>query len=95
MLRDGASLLAVGFARPESLPMPKNSLLAAAFATAFVMPALAWAQTAAPAGDAAAGAKKNQMCTGCHGIVGAGVRGQQIKRAVPLRVAMAGKRENH
>ena len=50
--------------------MPKNSLLAAALATALAMPALAWAQAAAPAGDAAAGAKKNQMCTGCHGIVG-------------------------
>ena len=30
---------------------------------------VAWAQ-AAPAGDAAAGAQKNQMCAGCHGIEG-------------------------
>jgi cytochrome c553 len=30
----------------------------------------AWAQTPAPAGDAAAGAKKNAMCIGCHGIAG-------------------------
>jgi cytochrome c553 len=30
----------------------------------------AWAQTPAPAGDAAAGAKKNAMCIGCHGIEG-------------------------
>jgi len=29
-----------------------------------------WAQTPAPAGDAAAGAKKNSMCIGCHGIAG-------------------------
>jgi cytochrome c553 len=28
------------------------------------------AQDAKPAGDAAAGAKKNAMCIGCHGIVG-------------------------
>jgi cytochrome c553 len=35
-----------------------------------VMPAIALAQAAAPAGNAAEGAKKNQMCTGCHGIVG-------------------------
>lgn len=34
------------------------------------MPALACAQTAAPTGSAAEGAKKNQMCQGCHGIVG-------------------------
>ena len=31
----------------------------------------AWAQTAAQAaGDAAAGAQKNSMCVGCHGIEG-------------------------
>jgi len=30
----------------------------------------AWAQTPAPAGDAAAGAKKISMCVGCHGIEG-------------------------
>jgi cytochrome c553 len=47
--------------------MLKNPLLAAALATALLLPAFAWAQTA---GDAAAGAKKNQMCAGCHGIVG-------------------------
>jgi cytochrome c553 len=34
------------------------------------MPASAWAQTAPPTGNAGAGAKKNQMCAGCHGIVG-------------------------
>jgi cytochrome c553 len=32
-------------------------------------PALAWAQ-AAPNGDPAAGARKTQMCAGCHGIPG-------------------------
>jgi cytochrome c553 len=32
--------------------------------------AAVWAQTPAPAGDAAAGAKKTAMCTGCHGIEG-------------------------
>jgi cytochrome c553 len=31
--------------------------------------ALAWAQ-AAPSGDPAAGARKTQMCAGCHGIPG-------------------------
>jgi cytochrome c553 len=30
----------------------------------------AWAQSAAPAGDAAAGQKKISMCVGCHGIEG-------------------------
>ncbi|MEP6941883.1 MAG: cytochrome c [Betaproteobacteria bacterium] len=35
-----------------------------------VVPAAASAQAAPPAGNAADGAKKNQMCTGCHGIVG-------------------------
>jgi cytochrome c553 len=29
-----------------------------------------WAQTPAPAGNAAAGAGKNSMCIGCHGIPG-------------------------
>jgi cytochrome c553 len=29
-----------------------------------------WAQTPAPAGNAAAGAAKNSMCIGCHGIPG-------------------------
>jgi cytochrome c553 len=30
----------------------------------------AGAQSAVPAGDPAAGAKRTQMCTGCHGILG-------------------------
>jgi len=30
----------------------------------------AWGQTAAPAGDAAAGQRKTAMCSGCHGIEG-------------------------
>jgi cytochrome c553 len=34
------------------------------------MPAFAWAQATPPSGNAADGAKKNQMCAGCHGIVG-------------------------
>ena len=34
------------------------------------MPVIAGAQANAPAGDAVAGSKKNQMCAGCHGIVG-------------------------
>jgi cytochrome c553 len=50
--------------------MLKNPLFAAALLTALAMPAIAWAQTAAPTGNAAAGEKKTQMCTGCHGIVG-------------------------
>jgi cytochrome c553 len=50
--------------------MLKKSLMAAAFATVLAAPASAWAQSATPAGDAAAGAKKNQMCAGCHGIAG-------------------------
>jgi cytochrome c553 len=32
--------------------------------------ALAWGQAPAPAGDAAAGQRKTQMCAGCHGIPG-------------------------
>jgi cytochrome c553 len=43
-------------------------LLAAAFTLA--LPGTASAQTPAPAGDAAAGAQKIEMCIGCHGIVG-------------------------
>jgi cytochrome c553 len=54
----------------ESPPMLKNTLLAAALAAMAAIPAFALAQTAAPTGDASAGGKKNQMCTGCHGIVG-------------------------
>jgi len=34
------------------------------------VPLLAWAQGATPSGDAAAGARKTQMCAGCHGIRG-------------------------
>ena len=37
---------------------------------ALLFPALATAQAAVPVGDAAAGAQKNQMCIGCHGIPG-------------------------
>jgi len=59
-----------GTHRAESPSMLENSLRATALAIALAMPVFAWAQTAAPAGDAAAGGKKNQMCTGCHGIVG-------------------------
>jgi len=39
-------------------------------AAAFLFPALAGAQGAPPAGDAAAGSQKTQMCVGCHGITG-------------------------
>ena len=35
-----------------------------------VLPATAVAQAPAPAGDAAAGSQKIEMCVGCHGIVG-------------------------
>jgi cytochrome c553 len=37
---------------------------------AFMFPALACAQGSPPAGDAAAGSQKTQMCVGCHGITG-------------------------
>jgi len=47
-------------------PIPRLLLLSLVLA----MPAAALAQSAAPAGNAADGAKKTQMCTGCHGIVG-------------------------
>jgi cytochrome c553 len=50
--------------------MLKNTLLAAALAVTAAIPVFASAQPAAPTGDASAGGKKNQMCTGCHGIVG-------------------------
>ena len=46
--------------------MPRISALV----LALFMPTLAWAQGASPTGTAADGAKKNQMCSGCHGIVG-------------------------
>jgi cytochrome c553 len=50
--------------------MSKTVPLICAFALALLAPALTFAQTAAPTGSAAAGATKNAMCTGCHGIVG-------------------------
>ena len=37
---------------------------------ALMLPGLAWAQASTPAGDAAAGAQKTQMCAGCHAIIG-------------------------
>jgi cytochrome c553 len=38
---------------------------------ALALPLPAWSQAAAPLkGDPAAGARKNQMCSGCHGIEG-------------------------
>jgi cytochrome c553 len=42
------------------------------FATAVLasVPALAWSQGATPSGDATAGQRKTQMCSGCHGIRG-------------------------
>lgn len=40
----------------------------AGLVAAMAVSATAWAQ--APAGDAAAGAKKTSMCAGCHGIDG-------------------------
>jgi cytochrome c553 len=39
-------------------------------ALAVLAPALAAAQTPAPAGDPQKGAQKVQMCQGCHGILG-------------------------
>ncbi len=40
-------------------------------AAAMMLSTAAWAQTPAGAtGDAAAGARKNSMCVGCHGIAG-------------------------
>ena len=44
--------------------------LLAALAAAALVPALAGAQTPAPAGDPLKGAQKVQMCQGCHGILG-------------------------
>jgi cytochrome c553 len=35
-----------------------------------MMSGAVWAQSPAPAGNAAAGAKKTSMCVGCHGIAG-------------------------
>jgi cytochrome c553 len=48
--------------------MTRLSLLAAAFMLA--LPVVAPAQAPGPAGDAAAGSQKIEMCIGCHGIVG-------------------------
>jgi cytochrome c553 len=45
------------------------TLLAAASSFA-LLPGLAAAQAAAPAGDPMKGAQKVQMCQGCHGILG-------------------------
>src|SRR5438552_16702107 len=39
-------------------------------AAAFTLAGHAGAQSAVPAGDAAAGSQKTQMCVGCHGIPG-------------------------
>ena len=39
-------------------------------AVALLFPAVAMAQGAPPVGDAAAGAQKDAMCIGCHGIPG-------------------------
>jgi cytochrome c553 len=44
--------------------------LLTALAAAALAPALAVAQTPAPAGDPQKGAQKVQMCQGCHGILG-------------------------
>jgi cytochrome c553 len=44
--------------------------LLTALAAAALAPALAAAQTPAPAGDPMRGAQKVQMCQGCHGILG-------------------------
>jgi cytochrome c553 len=48
--------------------MTRLFLLAAVFT--LTLPGAASAQAPAPAGDAAAGAQKIEMCIGCHGIVG-------------------------
>jgi len=48
-----------------------TKILCCAFVVAaFALPTTAMGQGTAPAGNAAAGAQKNQMCQGCHGIVG-------------------------
>ena len=49
--------------------MNKTMLFAAAVAAALISTSAA-AQGAPPAGDAAKGSQKNQMCKGCHGIEG-------------------------
>jgi len=48
--------------------MKLHGKIGVSMAAAMFMSTAAWAQT--PAGDAAAGAKKNSMCIGCHGIAG-------------------------
>ena len=50
--------------------MFKIAKLICAIALALLAPAMAFAQTGAPVGDAARGATKIAMCGGCHGIVG-------------------------
>ena len=50
--------------------MTKASMLVCATGVAFAMAGHGHAQTAAPVGDAAAGAQRTQMCAGCHGIPG-------------------------
>src|SRR6266404_4105148 len=52
---------------PRILKMTPLRFIAAIFALA--APILAWAQ-GAPTGDPVAGARKTQMCGGCHGIDG-------------------------
>ena len=49
--------------------MIKTTLLATALAAVLVAPA-AMAQGSSPAGNAAKGRDKTQMCQGCHGIEG-------------------------
>ena len=50
--------------------MLRTPTLLGMLAAALVLAEFAWAQASAPAGDAAAGAQKTQMCVGCHGIIG-------------------------
>jgi len=50
--------------------MPRILPLRATAAAALMLPLAAWAQAPAPVGNPAAGAQKNQMCAGCHGIDG-------------------------
>jgi cytochrome c553 len=57
----------------EAPRKPPNMIPAMFFrlaAAALLFPALAFAQGSPPTGSAAAGAQKNAMCVGCHGIVG-------------------------
>ena len=50
--------------------MSKTFLLHVAAVAVFALPFLAGAQAPAPVGNPDAGAHKNQMCIGCHGITG-------------------------